>query len=224
VIASAFRAKQKRQGRDNVGVKRSVCRKLALLAAYLLVLGSVTALTGCGGSTQTTTVTKRVKVRVRSHPGQNYRPSANGPPVSQRKFEVRTFPRDAPKELRSVSACLTNAGFSKPSLHPNAKYAGTGPYASAKVNTDAGWYEVAIFPTAKKAYVYAYQLTSAPGASQIATHASYYGRVALVSTANTGNGGAVRGQESHAYFAERSAVARCAFAIPAARGHPAVVY
>jgi hypothetical protein len=196
------------------------------LAACLLVLGGVTALTGCGGSTQTTTVTKRVKVRVRSHPGQNYRPSANGPPISQRKFDVRNFPRDAPKELRSVAACLTDAGLGTPSSHRHDDYEGTGrPYASTKVKTDAGWYEAAIFPKSKDAFVYAFQQSSGPGAGSIAVHASYYGRVALVSTANNGNdSAAARGQESNAYYAERSAVARCAFEIPAATGRPAVVY
>ena len=80
---------------------------------------------------------------MRSHPGQNYRPSANGPSVSQRKFDVRHFQRDAPKELRSVAACLAEAGFgTRPFILTTG--AGTGPFASAKVKTDAGWYEAAI--------------------------------------------------------------------------------
>jgi hypothetical protein len=204
------------------GMERSGPRR-ASLAACLLVLGAVTALTGCGGSTQTTTVTKRVKVRVRSHPGRNDRPTLNGPPISQRKFEIRNFPRDAPKELRSVATCLTDAGFATPSLHHYDDYEGTGrPYVSAGVRTTSGSYEAAIFPKAKDAFVWAFQQTTGPGSN--ALHASYYGRVALYSEALNRRGGiAERGAESHAYYAERSAIAACAFSIPAAKGQPAFV-
>jgi hypothetical protein len=207
------------------GMERPGWQGRALLATCLLMLGGATALGGCGGSTQTTTVTTTVKAHPRHRPAHNVVPSANGTPAGQRVFEIRHFRRDAPKELRSVAACFGDAGFGTPSLHSHDLYSGTGPYASAEVKTAIGSYEAAIFPKSKDAYVWAFQQTSAPGAGSYAVHASYYGRVALYSEAFNRTGGiAERGDESHAYYAERTAVAACAFSIPAARGHPALVY
>jgi hypothetical protein len=208
---------------DNPGMEGLSRRALALLVACVLVLGGVTALVGCGGSGGTTMVTSTVTSQSRPRAGHEFQP-AGVSPGARRQADIRSFRHDAPKELQSVAACLADAGFGTPSLHPHDTYSGTGPYASASIETDAGSYEVAIFPKQDDAYRYVYQQTSYPGAGSLAVHGSYYGRVALYSEALHDNGIAARGNESDAYYAERTVVAACAFAIPAATGQPTSVY
>jgi hypothetical protein len=202
---------------------RGILRSAALLVAAFLVLGCLAGLSACGGSGGTTTVTTTVtsQARARHHPAPVSVP--NGAPRDRRLYDRLHFHRDAPRELRSVAACLTGVGFGAPTLHPHDNYSGI-PYASATVDTAAGGYGITIWRTGHQAFAYAYQQTSFPGASTEAVHGSYQGRVALVTAARDSNGMARRGAESHAYYVERSAAARCAYSIPAATGRPAYVY
>jgi hypothetical protein len=199
--------------RDNSVMQGFSRRAWVLLVGGLLLIGAVTALSACGGSGRTTTVTTTVT-------------KARGASVSvraRRQATRRRFRHDAATELQPLDICLADSGIGSPSLRPHDTYAG-GPYASASIKTSSGSYEVAIFPTTEQASDYAFQQTSFAGAGSYAVHGSYLGRVALFSEALDDKGIANRGQESHAYYVERTAVARCAFSIPAATGQPTYVY
>lgn len=121
-----------------------------------------------------------------------------------------------------MAECLTDSGFAPSS--PAKGIAGVSPPESVGVEVNSGSYAVGIFPTEHDAFAYVYQQTSFPGAGSMAVHGSYQGRVALYSEARDDKGIIRRGKESHAYYAQRTAVAACAFAIPAATGQPAYVY
>jgi hypothetical protein len=195
---------------DNSAMKGFSGPAWALVVASLLLVAGVTALAACGGTQETATVTTTVKSAVsRAYP---------------RHWAARhNFSSQAPEELRRVADCLVNSGFDDPS-RPAKDIAGSVPPDSVGIETRAGSYAVGIFPTRHQAYVYVYQQTSFPGASGVAVHGSYQGLVALYSEAHNDNGIAGRNSESHAYFAERTAVAACAFSIPAATGQPTSVY
>jgi hypothetical protein len=137
------------------------------------------------------------------------------PPGEPTPDDLRRFAREEPRDLRALTTCLSAAGLT-PSIRRHAVYGYDELYGRVAIETPAGDYEIGIFPKRGLAHGWAYAESTAP--STVAVHPSQDGRVALVATALNGGSATQPGSESHDYYVERTAIARCAFSIPAANG------